>query len=154
MFLISSNPCIGTDPPRERTAVVYVNSKHWAISGSIHPKEDPADRLARHAHHPLSHSSPNVTTHPPSTPRTVRQLFSRAALWGQVHCRHTGVPRLQEIVPLKNRQHLTPALSRFKKIGPTGLSLRFLNQEIVGPTGFPGFLRINQSQTERILCRK
>jgi len=33
---------VGTGPPRARTEVIYVDLGHWAISGSIHPKGDPA----------------------------------------------------------------------------------------------------------------
>ena len=33
---------IGTGPPRARTEVIYVDLGYWAISGSIHPKGDPA----------------------------------------------------------------------------------------------------------------
>ena len=33
---------IGTGPPRARTEVSHVDSGHWAVSGSIHPKVDPA----------------------------------------------------------------------------------------------------------------
>ena len=33
---------LGTGPPRARTEVIYVDLGCWAISGSIHPKWDPA----------------------------------------------------------------------------------------------------------------
>ena len=33
---------IGTGPPRARTEVIYADLGYWAISGSIHPKGDPA----------------------------------------------------------------------------------------------------------------
>ena len=33
---------IGTGLPRARTQVIYVDLGYWAISGSIHPKGDPA----------------------------------------------------------------------------------------------------------------
>ena len=33
---------IGTGPPLARTEVVYVDLGYWAISGSIHPRRDPA----------------------------------------------------------------------------------------------------------------
>ena len=39
----------------------------------------------------------------------------------------TGVPRLQENVPLRNGQDLIPDFSHFKKTGVTRFSLRFLN---------------------------
>ena len=33
---------IGTGPPRAKTEVMYLDLEYWAISGSIHPKGDPA----------------------------------------------------------------------------------------------------------------
>ena len=32
----------GTGPPRARTGIIYVDLGYWAMSGSIHPKGDPA----------------------------------------------------------------------------------------------------------------
>ena len=44
---ISAGECgcedrIGTGPPLARTKFIYVDLGYWAISGSIHPKGDPA----------------------------------------------------------------------------------------------------------------
>ena len=56
----------------------------------------------------------------------------------------TGVPRLQEDIPYENAPSLTPALSCFKKIGPTGFFQRFLNlrKRRTGVTGLCSFLKI------------